>query len=127
MGLSVIIMMNAGLPTKVKTLDNIGLEVIGLVSYLVRCAKSYTDCTEYTYTNKKRLYFINLRIRLNYRDKKYSREKTKYSLSRRRIQALSVFVLRRLHVTPLGFCLRLIVNEAHRNLEKTTSNVLSVI
>ena len=60
MGLSVILMMNAGLPTKVKTLDNIGLKLIGLVSYLVHCTKSYTDCTEYTNTNKKRLYFINL-------------------------------------------------------------------
>ena len=60
MGLSVILMMNAGLPRKVKTLDNIGLEVIGLVSYLVHCAKSYTDCTEYTNTNKKGFYFINL-------------------------------------------------------------------
>ena len=30
------------------------------------------------------------------------------------------------HVTPLGFCLRVIVNENPQNLEKTTSSVLSV-
>ena len=36
-------------------------------------------------------------------------------------------VLRRLHVTSLGFCLRVIVNETHTNLEKTTSSVLSVV
>ena len=29
--------------------------------------------------------------------------------------------------TPLGFCLRVIVNEKPRNLEKTTSSVLSVL
>ena len=32
-----------------------------------------------------------------------------------------------LRETPLGFCLRVIVNEFHPNLEKTTSSVLSVI
>ena len=31
-----------------------------------------------------------------------------------------------MHVTPLGFCLRVIVNEKPLNLEKTTSSVLSV-
>ena len=36
-------------------------------------------------------------------------------------------VLRRLRVTPSGFCVRVIVNETHINLEKTTSRVLSVI
>ena len=36
-------------------------------------------------------------------------------------------VLHRLRVTPLSFCLRLIVNENPQNLEKTTSSVLSVI
>ena len=36
-------------------------------------------------------------------------------------------ILRRLRVTPLGFCLRVIVNEILINLEKTTSSVLSVI
>ena len=35
--------------------------------------------------------------------------------------------LRRLRVTPLGFCLRVIVNETQINLEKTTSCVISVI
>ena len=35
-------------------------------------------------------------------------------------------ILRRLRVTPLGFCLRVIVNEILINLEKTTSSVLSV-
>ena len=44
MGLTVIIMLNAGLPTKVKTLDNIGLELIGLISYLVL----YTLAWQYT-------------------------------------------------------------------------------
>ena len=36
-------------------------------------------------------------------------------------------VLRRLHITPLGFCLRVIVNERNTNLENTTFSVLSVI
>ena len=36
-------------------------------------------------------------------------------------------VLRRLRVTPLGFCLRVIVNDKHINLKKTTYCVLSVI
>ena len=36
-------------------------------------------------------------------------------------------VLRRLRVTFLGFCLRVIVNEILIDLEKTTSGVLSVI
>ena len=36
-------------------------------------------------------------------------------------------VLRRLCVTPLGSYLRVIVNEFHPNLEKTTTSVLSVI
>ena len=36
-------------------------------------------------------------------------------------------VLRRLPVTHLGFCLRVILNETHINLENTTSCVLSVI
>ena len=36
-------------------------------------------------------------------------------------------VLRRIRVTPLGFCLWIIVNEKPSNLEKTTSSVLSVI
>ena len=35
-------------------------------------------------------------------------------------------VLRRLNVTPLGVCLRVIVNKKPLNLEKTTSSVLSV-
>ena len=47
--------------------------------------------------------------------------------SRRRTESLSVFVLRRLHLTPLGFCPRVIVNKTHINLEKTTSIVLFVI
>ena len=36
-------------------------------------------------------------------------------------------VLRRMRVTPLDFCLRIIVNEKPLNLEKTTSSVLSVL
>ena len=36
-------------------------------------------------------------------------------------------VLRRLHEAAQGFCLRVIVNEFHPNLEKTTSCVLSVL
>jgi len=47
--------------------------------------------------------------------------------SRRRTCALSVFVLRGHCVTPLGFCLRIILNVTHRNLKKTTFSVLSVI
>ena len=35
--------------------------------------------------------------------------------------------LRRMRVTPLDFCLRIIVNEKPLNLEKTTSSVLSVL
>ena len=33
----------------------------------------------------------------------------------------------RLRLTPLGYCLRVIKNKTHTNLEKTTSSVLSVI
>ena len=47
--------------------------------------------------------------------------------SRRRTDSLSVFFLRRLYITSLGCCLRVVVNVTHRNLEKTTSCVLSVI
>ena len=36
-------------------------------------------------------------------------------------------VLRDMRVTPLGFCLRVIVHENLLNLEKTTSSVLSVL
>ena len=36
-------------------------------------------------------------------------------------------LLHRLRFTPLGFYLRVFVNETHINLEKTTSSVLSVI
>ena len=32
-----------------------------------------------------------------------------------------------MRVTPLGFCLRVIVNEIPKNLDKTTSSVLYVI
>ena len=32
-----------------------------------------------------------------------------------------------MRVTPLGFCLRVIVNEKHLNNKKTTSSVLSVL
>ena len=41
--------------------------------------------------------------------------------------SLSVFVLRQLHVTPLGCCLKVIVNETPRDLKKTTFSALSVI
>ena len=33
----------------------------------------------------------------------------------------------RMRVTPLGFCLRVVVHEKPQNLEKTTSSVLSVL
>ena len=36
-------------------------------------------------------------------------------------------VLRRMHITPLGYCFRVIVNEKPLNLEKTTTSVLSVL
>ena len=36
-------------------------------------------------------------------------------------------VQRRMSVTPFGFCLRVIVNKKHLNLEKTTPSVLSVL
>ena len=42
-------------------------------------------------------------------------------------QALSVFLLRRLHLTPVGCCLMVIMNETQRNLENTTHSVLSAI
>ena len=63
---------------------------------------------------------VSFTITLRQKPKKVTR-------SRRRTGFLFVFVLRRLHVTPLGFCLRVIVNETHRNLENTTSSVLTVI
>ena len=36
-------------------------------------------------------------------------------------------IQRGIHVAPLGFCLRIIVNEKLLNLEKTTSSVLYVL
>ena len=36
-------------------------------------------------------------------------------------------IQRCMRVTPLGFCLRVIVNEKPLNLENTTSSVLSVL
>ena len=47
--------------------------------------------------------------------------------SRRKTDSLCLVILRQLRETPLGFCLRIIVNEFHPNLEKTTSSVLSVL
>ena len=47
--------------------------------------------------------------------------------SRRKTDSLCLVILRQLRETPLGFCLRVIVNEFHPNLEKTTSSVLSFI
>ena len=44
-----------------------------------------------------------------------------------RTSSLCLVILHRLRETPLGFCLRVIVNEFHTNLEKTTYSVLSVI
>ena len=41
-------------------------------------------------------------------------------ISRLRITRQRYPVLRRLRETPLGFCLRVIVNNFHPNLEKTT-------
>ena len=43
------------------------------------------------------------------------------------LQAEREPVLRRLCVTPLGFCLRVIVKEKYMNFEKTTSSIISVI
>ena len=40
---------------------------------------------------------------------------------------LCLVIHRGMRVTPLGFCLRVIVNEKPLNLEKTTSSVLSVL
>ena len=48
------------------------------------------------------------------------------SRSRRRISRRRESVLCRLRETPLGFCLRVILDAFHPNLEKTTSSVLSV-
>ena len=47
--------------------------------------------------------------------------------SRWRTGSLCLVILRRLRETPLSFCLRVIFNEFHSNLEKTTSIVLSII
>ena len=49
------------------------------------------------------------------------------SRSRCRTGSLCLVILRRLCETFLGFCLRVIVNEFHPNLQKTTSSVLSEI
>ena len=49
------------------------------------------------------------------------------SRSRRRIIRQKEPILRQLCETSLGSCLRVIVNECHPNLEKTTSSVPSVI
>ena len=59
--------------------------------------------------------YVSFTITLRQKPKEVTR-------SRRRTGFLFVFVLRRLHLTPLGFCLRVIVNETHRNLENTTSS-----
>ena len=40
---------------------------------------------------------------------------------------LCLVIQRSMHVTPLGFCLGVIVNEKLLNLDKTTSSVLSVV
>ena len=49
------------------------------------------------------------------------------SHSRRRTGSLCLVILQRLRETPPGFSLRVLVNEFHPNLEKTTSSVLYVI
>ena len=41
--------------------------------------------------------------------------------------SLCLVIQHSMHVTPLGFCLRIIVNEKPLNLEKTTSSALSVL
>ena len=41
--------------------------------------------------------------------------------------SLCLVIQRGMRVTPLGFCLRVIVDEIPQNLEKTTSGVLSVL
>ena len=41
--------------------------------------------------------------------------------------SLCIVIQRCMRVTPLGFCLRVFVNEKRLNLEKTTSSVLSVL
>ena len=43
-----------------------------------------------------------------------------------RMQRLSTRQTESMRVTPLGFCLRVIMNKKPLNLEKTTANVLSV-
>ena len=58
----------------------------------------------------------------------YNNPEEFYACSRRRIIRQSEPGLGRLRETPLGLCLRVIVNvEFHPNLEKSTSSVLSVI
>ena len=51
------------------------------------------------------------------------------TLSQRRTGSLSIDLQDRQRAcsTPLGFCIRVSVNETHKNLKKTTSDVLSVI
>ena len=41
--------------------------------------------------------------------------------------SLCLVILRKMRVTPLSVCLRFIIYEKPLNLEKTTSNVLSVL
>ena len=76
--------------------------------------------------HKSNLDFLILNIRVNYFVIS-CRASRGVSHSQRRIIRQREHVLRRLRETPLSFCLRVIVNEFHSNLEKTTSSVLSVI
>jgi len=44
-----------------------------------------------------------------------------------RMLSVCIVILLGVRVTPLAFCLKVIVNEKSLNLEKTTSSVLSVL
>ena len=55
------------------------------------------------------------------------RQKPKGVPRRQRTLSLCLVIQQCLRVTPLGFFLRVIVNEKTQNFEKTTSSVLSVI
>ena len=41
--------------------------------------------------------------------------------------SLCLVIQRGMRVTPLGYCLRVVVNDKHLNLEKTVSSVLSIL
>ena len=57
----------------------------------------------------------------------HSQSKNKLQLDLRIELELCLLIQREMRVTPLGFCLRVILNENPLNFEKTTSIVLSVL